>query len=203
MGGSESGRVGRGRTIYFPSAVSTWSRVSTRVSWMSRCEETAGVGLYTHKRRNAVLIIGRDYLCRVAMRRGAASGRTRAGQSFADSEDRTAALEHPRRAHRRGAFAIYASVPAVQGTARRIEIECSNGIPYRFFTAVEPADRNLRTITQYGGLQQLISQRAYRVEGPRGSRGRRSRGRRYIPRGRQERIEGGELPGLEKGTRGD
>ena len=43
----------------------TSSRVYTRESSMPRREETAGVGRYTHKRRNAILIIGCDYLCRV------------------------------------------------------------------------------------------------------------------------------------------
>ena len=43
----------------------TGSRVYTRESSMPRREETAGVGRYTHKRRNAILIIGCDYLCRV------------------------------------------------------------------------------------------------------------------------------------------
>lgn len=55
------------RAIYiFPWMARTRARVSTRVSSMPRREETAGVGPYTHKRRNAILIIGSDYLCRVA-----------------------------------------------------------------------------------------------------------------------------------------
>lgn len=61
----DRGGMGRGRTIYFPWMARTRPRVSTRVSSMPRREETAGVGPYTHKRRNAILIIGCDYLCRV------------------------------------------------------------------------------------------------------------------------------------------
>lgn len=56
-------RENRGEAIYiFPWMARTRARVSTRASSMPRREETAGVGPYTHKRRNAILIIGSDYL---------------------------------------------------------------------------------------------------------------------------------------------
>lgn len=61
--GTTKRRENRGEAIYiFPWMARTRARVSTRASSMPRREETAGVGPYTHKRRNAILIIGSDYL---------------------------------------------------------------------------------------------------------------------------------------------